>query len=154
VSILKQVHTIKEDEPMVDPQLLNKVQRLEERVERLERLNISPSDLEEHLERLRQLEDFTNRLNDYLDRLERLSGPLTRLEERLDRLEGLQPTTSTQKSSLPRLIQSKVEAKDFLARLMRATSNPKHRSSLGKTKKRGWWWLLGRNRRAETEEQI
>lgn len=102
--------------------LLAKVERLEARLERLERLEISSADLEEHLARLKRLEGFMECIEGYLDRLERLSVPLSRLEERLDQMEGRQPVSKT--AQRPHLVQSKVEIKTFLSHLAKATSAP------------------------------
>ncbi|WP_152535178.1 hypothetical protein [Candidatus Synechococcus spongiarum] len=103
--------------------LLAKVERLEARLERLERLEISSADLEEHLARLKRLEGFMECIEGYLDRLERLSQPLYRLEERLDLMEGRQPGSSRIVKH-PRLVQSKVKVKSFLSHLGRSPSGP------------------------------
>lgn len=108
--------------PIPNHQLLAKVERLEARVERLERLEISPADLEEHLARLKRLEGFMDCIESYLDRLERLSGPLSRLEERLDLVDGQRPSKRNRQTF--QLVQSKVEAKAFLARLVGGTPAP------------------------------
>ena len=108
--------------PIPNHELLAKVERLEARLERLERLEISPADLEEHLARLKRLEGFMECIESYLDRLERLSGPLSRLEERLDLAEGRQPGRKT--AQRPRLVQSKVEIKAFLSQLAWSASAP------------------------------
>ena len=102
--------------------LLAKVERLEARLERLERLEISPADLEEHLARLKRLEGFMECIEGYLDRLERLSVPLSRLEERLDLMEGRQPGNRTVGPA--RLVQSRVKVKAFLSHLGRSPSTP------------------------------
>lgn len=108
--------------PIPNHELLAKVERLEARLERLECLEISPADLEEHLARLKRLEGFMDCIEAYLDRLERLSGPLSRLEERLDHADGRQPSRPNPQGF--QLVQSKVEAKAFLARLVGATPAP------------------------------
>jgi len=106
--------------------LLAKVERLEARLERLERLEISSADLEEHLARLKRLEGFMECIEGYLDRLERLSQPLSRLEERLDVMEGRQPGSSkiVQHARNARLVQSRVKVKAFLAHLGGSPSTP------------------------------
>ena len=110
--------------PIPNHELLAKVERLEARIERLECLEISSDDLEEHLARLKRLEGFMDCIESYLDRLEQLSGPLSRLEERLEiDGHGRQPSRSKSSSKGFRLVQSKVEAKAFLARLARSTSD-------------------------------
>lgn len=124
--------------PIPNHELLAKVERLEARLERLERLEISPADLEEHLARLKRLEGFMECIESYLDRLERLSGPLSRLEERLDLADGQQPSRRNPQGL--QLVQSKVEAKAFLARLLRATPASQGSFSL----KRWFLRLLGR----------
>lgn len=124
--------------PIPNHELLAKVERLEARLERLERLEISPADLEEHLARLKRLEGFMECIESYLDRLERLSVPLSRLEERLDLMEG-RPTSSktVQRPQRAHVVQSKVEVKAFLARLVQSTSAPQSGFSLKR-------WLLRR----------
>lgn len=107
--------------PIPNHELLARVEFLEARLERLERLEISSSDLEEHLERLKRLEGFMECIEGYLDRLERLSAPLSRLEERLDLSEGSHPVRK-KNGQRPQLVQSKVEVKAFLAHLVQSTS--------------------------------
>jgi len=109
--------------PIPNHDLLAKVEHLEARLERLERLGISPDDLEEHLARLKRLEGFMECIESYLDRLERLSVPLSRLEERLQ-LDGPQPGRANLQGP-HQLVQSKVKAKAFLAHLARSASTPK-----------------------------
>ena len=111
--------------PIPNHELLARVEFLEARLERLERLEISSSDLEEHLERLKRLESFMECIEGYLDRLERLSAPLSRLEERLDLMEG-RPTGSktAQRPQRAHLVQSKVEIRAFLAQIGRSPSAP------------------------------
>ena len=103
--------------PIPNHELLARVEFLEARLERLERLEISPADLEEHLARLKRLEGFMECIEGYLDRLERLSGPLARLEERLDLMEGRPPSRkkTTQRSQPGRLVQSRIGVKAFLS---------------------------------------
>ena len=111
--------------PISNHELLAKVERLQARVEQLERLEISPADLQEHLERLKRLESFMECIESYLDRLERLSEPLSLLEERLDRLDPRPPRKPGPRdlSNLAnlKLVQSKVEVRTFLAHLSNAT---------------------------------
>ena len=114
--------------PIPNHELLARVEFLEARLERLERLEISPSDLEEHLARLKRLEGFMECIEGYLDRLERLSGPLSRLEERLDLMEGRPPGRKTVQHSQPgRLVQSRVGIKVFLSQAGRPAAAPQHR---------------------------
>ena len=106
--------------PIPNHELLARVERLEAQVERLERLGISPADLEEHLARLKRLEGFMECIESYLDRLERLSVPLSRLEARLQ-LDSPRYDKANLLGSR-KLVQSTVEAKEFLARLVEATA--------------------------------
>lgn len=118
--------------------LLAKVERLETRLERLERLEISSSDLEEHLARLKRLEGFMECIESYLDRLERLSGPLSRLEERLDLMEGRPPSKPNSKTAQrPQLVQSKVKVRTFLSHLGRSMATPQPGFSFKALK--GWF---------------
>ena len=131
--------------PISNHELLARVERLEAQVERLERLGISPQDLEEHLARLKRLEGFMECIESYLDRLERLSVPLSRLEERLQ-LESPQPRKSNRQGH-HQLVQSKVEAKEFLAHLARSTAASRQRNFLFKMKRfafKRWLLRLGR----------
>ncbi|KKZ14299.1 MAG: hypothetical protein TH68_05285 [Candidatus Synechococcus spongiarum 142] len=123
--------------------LLAKVERLEARLERLERLEISSSDLEEHLARLKRLEGFMECIESYLDRLERLSGPLARLEERLDLMEGRSPSSKTDQR--PQLVQAKkVKVRTFLSQLGRSTATPQPDFSFKALRK---WFLRSLGRR-------
>ena len=124
--------------PIPNHELLAKVELLEERLERLERLGISPEDLEEHLARLKRLESFMECIEGYLDRLERLSVPLSRLEERLDLRDGSQPAKPNRPSP-QKLVQSKVEVKEFLASLMQATATPQRGFSLKSFSLKRWF---------------
>ena len=111
--------------PIPNHELLARVEFLEARLERLERLEISPADLEEHLARLKRLEGFMECIEGYLDRLERLTVPLSRLEERLDLMEGRPISRKTAQHPQPgRLVQSKVETRAFLSQLGRPPSVP------------------------------
>lgn len=102
--------------PIPYHELLARVEFLEARLERVESLEISPSDLEEHLARLKRLEGFMECIEGYLDRLERLSGPLSRLEERLDLMEGRPTSRKTAQRPHPgRLVQSRIGIKAFLS---------------------------------------
>lgn len=113
--------------PIPNHELLAKVERLEARLERLERLEISPADLEEHLARLKRLEGFMECIEGYLDRLERLSLPLSRLEERLDLMEGRPAGSKTvQRPRRAHLVQSKVEIRAFLSQIGGSPSGPQH----------------------------